>query len=104
MAKRVVWTITAKKARRNILEYWIKRNKSNSYSKKLNQIFIETADLISKHPKIGKQTELTGIRYKVVRDYLFTYRETKKSIEVLTIWDSRQDPENFDRIIKIENA
>jgi toxin YoeB len=104
MVKQIIWSKLALQDRRNILEYWIKRNKSNSYSKKLNQIFIETADLISKHPKIGKQTELTGIRYKVVRDYLFTYRETKKSIEVLTIWDSRQDPENFDRIIKKGNA
>ncbi len=104
MVKQIIWSKLALQDRRNILEYWIKRNKSNSYSRKLNQIFIETADLISKHPKIGKQTELAGIRYKVVRDYLFTYRETKKNIEVLTIWDSRQDPENFDRIIKKRNA
>jgi toxin YoeB len=104
MVKQIIWSKLALQDRRNILEYWIKRNKSNSYSRKLNQIFIETADLISKHPKIGKQTELAGIRYKVVRDYLFTYRETKKNIEVLTIWDSRQDPENFDRIIKKGNA
>jgi toxin YoeB len=104
MVKQIIWSKLALQDRRNILEYWIKRNKSNSYSRKLNQIFIETADLISKHPKIGKQTELAGIRYKVVRDYLFTYRETKKHIEVLTIWDSRQDPENFDRIIKKGNA
>lgn len=100
MAKQIIWSKLALQDRRNILDYWIKRNKSASYSRKLNQIFINTVDLISKHPRIGKQTELAGIRYKVVRDYLFTYREAKGSIEILTIWDSRQDPENFDRIIK----
>lgn len=100
MAKQIIWSKLAHQDRYNILEYWIKRNKSTLYSKKLNQIFIGAADLISKHPKIGKQTELAGIRYKIVRDYLFTYRETTEYIEILTIWDSRQDPENFERIIK----
>ena len=33
MAKRVVWTHTAKKARRKILEYWINHNGSSAYSK-----------------------------------------------------------------------
>lgn len=100
MAKQIIWSKLALQDRYNILDYWIKRNKSASYSKKLNQIFIDTADLISKHPRIGKQTELVGIRYKIVRDYLFTYRETIERIEILTIWDSRQDPEKFDRVIK----
>lgn len=100
MAKQIIWSKFAQQDRYNILDYWIKRNKSISYSKKLNRIFIDTTDLISKHPKIGKQTELAGIRYKIVRDYLFTYRETSDYIEILTIWDSRQDPEKFDRIIK----
>jgi hypothetical protein len=30
MAKRIVWTNTAKKARRDILEYWIKHNGTNT--------------------------------------------------------------------------
>ena len=100
MAKQIVWSKLALQDRYSILDYWIKRNRSASYSKKLNQIFMDTADLISKHPKIGKQTELAGIRYKIVRDYLFTYRETPDYIEILTIWDSRQDPVKFDRVIK----
>lgn len=31
MVKRIVWTETAKKARREILEYWIKHNGSKTY-------------------------------------------------------------------------
>ncbi len=33
MAKRVIWTETAYKVRRGILEYWLKHNKSKTYSK-----------------------------------------------------------------------
>ena len=83
-----------------ILDYWIKRNKSVIYSKKLNQIFEDTADLLNRHSKIGKETDVPDVRIKIVRDYFFTYRETESSIEILTIWDSRQDPSKFDRIIK----
>jgi hypothetical protein len=36
MAKRIIWTNTAKKARREILQYWINHNGSNIYSKKLS--------------------------------------------------------------------
>ena len=100
MVKQIIWSRLAHTDRLNILDYWIKRNKSNTYSIRLNQIFENIADLISKYPKIGKQTEIKGIRFKVVKDYLFTYRETKDYIEILTIWDSRQDPEKFNRIIK----
>jgi len=100
MVKQVIWSRTAHNDRIKILDYWIKRNKSSAYSKKLNKIFESTVELISKHPNIGKQTEIEGIRYKVIKDYLFTYRETVEFIEILTIWDSRQDPFKFDRIIK----
>ncbi|MEJ2053659.1 MAG: type II toxin-antitoxin system RelE/ParE family toxin [Calditrichaceae bacterium] len=103
MVKKVIWSRLAHDDRLKILVYWKKRNKSDTYSKKLNQIFKYTAKLISKYPKIGKRTEIDGIRYKVVNVYLFTYRETKDFIEILTIWNSRQDPEKFERIIKKDN-
>jgi toxin YoeB len=99
MAKQIIWSRLAHQNRIKILEYWIERTKSNNYSKQLNKLFEHTAELISKYPNLGKSTELKNIRYKIVRDYYFTYRETKSRIEILTIWDSRQDPETFDRII-----
>ncbi len=100
MVKQIIWSRLAHNDRLKILNYWIKSNRSTTYSKRLNQIFEHTTVLISKYPRIGKQTEIEGIRYKIVKDYLFTYRETKEFIEILTIWDSRQDPDKFDRIIK----
>jgi plasmid stabilization system protein ParE len=99
MAKQIIWSRLAHTDRFNILDFWIKRNKSISYSRKLNLIFEDTAELISKHPKIGKKTEVPNVRIKIVKDYFFTYREADKTIEILTIWDTRQDPEKFERII-----
>lgn len=72
MAKQIIWSRLAHLDRFQILEYWINRNKSNTYSKRLNQIFEDTADLISKHPKIGKETDVIDVRIKIVKNYFFT--------------------------------
>jgi len=45
---------------------------------KRNQIFEDTAEILSKHPKIGKETGVQNGRIKIVKDYFFTYRETDK--------------------------
>ncbi len=48
MAKRnVIWTRTADLQFVGILEYWVKRNKSNSYSKKLITIVSERTKQIA---------------------------------------------------------
>ncbi|MEI8205139.1 MAG: type II toxin-antitoxin system RelE/ParE family toxin [Bacteroidota bacterium] len=100
MVKQIIWSRLAQKNRFQILDYWIKRNKSIVYSKKLNQIFEDTSTVLTKHPRIGKETDVPNVRIRIIKDYYFTYRETEHSIEILTIWDSRQDPTKFDRITK----
>jgi toxin YoeB len=95
MAKAVVWSLRAQAERKQILEYWRHRNKSNIYSKKLNQLFKESVKIISDFPQIGKMTDDSNTRIKVVKDYLIIYEETETQILILTIWDSRQDPEKI---------
>lgn len=46
MVKQVVWSVQAQNDRKQILEYWRLRNKSNTYSKKLNQLFKDSIKLI----------------------------------------------------------
>jgi len=62
MVKQIIWSRLAHLNRYQILDYWINRNKSIVYSKKLNQIFEDTADFLSKHPKIGKETDVLNVR------------------------------------------
>lgn len=54
--KQVIWSIRVQQDRIAILKYWIERNKTKTYSKKLFALFNQAADLISDHPKIGKPT------------------------------------------------
>ncbi|MEO7176926.1 MAG: type II toxin-antitoxin system RelE/ParE family toxin [Saprospiraceae bacterium] len=99
MAKVVLWSHRAQIERRAILEYWLHHNKSTGYSKKLNQLFKVSVKIIANFPQIGKPTDDINTRIKIVRDYLIIYELTETQIHILTIWDSRQDPERKVNII-----
>ena len=100
MAKKVIWSIRAQSDRKHILEYWRQRNKSDTYSKKLDDHFREAINIIKDFPQIGKLTDDQKARIKVVKDYLLIYENMDDSIIILTIWDSRQDPKKLEKILK----
>jgi len=100
MAKRVIWTKNAQKERKEILKYWIERNKSKTYSKKLNELFKDSINLLKLRPEIGKKTDIENVRIKIIRDYLIFYESSSDKIYILSIWDSRQDPNS----LKIKKA
>jgi toxin YoeB len=92
MARKIIWSLRAQNDRRKILEYWILRNQSKAYSKKLNGLFNESVKILSAFPRIGKPTEFQNVRVKIIQDYLMFYEVIQNQIHILTIWDSRQDP------------
>jgi toxin YoeB len=100
MAKQVIWSHKAQNDKKVILNYWRQRNKSNTYSKKLNELFKESIRIILDFQQIGKVTDDTKARIKIVRDYLIIYEETETQIFILTIWDSRQDPDKLKKILE----
>lgn len=100
MARRIVLSELARSDRRRILEYWNKRNQSKAYSRKLNEQFSQALKLISLYPQIGKQTDDQNLRVKIVSHYLIFYEMKKDTIYVLTIWDSRRDPKELEKIVR----
>lgn len=100
MAKQIIWSLRAQQDKKDIFKFWLHRNKSNLYNKKLNQLFKKAILLISKHPYIGRPTDDASVRIKIVKDYLLIYEVTANSINILSIWDGRQDPSQPEDIIK----
>jgi len=100
MARQVVWSQRVQRDRKEILDYWRHRNKSNNYSKRLNGLFRESVKIITDFPEIGKPTDQANTRIKIVKDYLIIYEETETEILILTNWDSRQDPGKLKEVIK----
>jgi plasmid stabilization system protein ParE len=95
MAKEIRWSVRADQERLEILEYWANRNKSTTYSVKLNKLFNEQVEQLTKLPDLGKPTKIPFVRIVIIRDYLLYYKTTLEFIEVLTIWDSRRNPRKF---------
>lgn len=93
--KKIIWSKQAIYDKFDILDYWIYRTKSKSFSIKLNKLFNEALVQISTHPYSGKQTELDNIRIKIVRSYLIFYKINPEGIYIITIWDSRRDDEKL---------
>ncbi len=60
--KQIEWTRKAIQDRLEIYQFWLDRNKSDSYSKKLESLLGAAAKLISAFPEIGIQTDFPGIR------------------------------------------
>jgi len=96
MAKEIRWSVKADNDRIEILEYWIKRNKSSVYSNKLNNWFTSKIGLLSTFPELGKATNIPSIRIKIIREYSIYYQVTDDYIEVLTIWHNKRDPQKFE--------
>jgi len=92
MAKEIEWTQTSIQDRFRIYHFWIEYNNSDSYSKKLEVLFNEAAKLISEFPEIGTETDSPGLRVKVIKSYKLFYINQVNKIQIIRIWDSRQDP------------
>ncbi|HET8736615.1 MAG TPA: type II toxin-antitoxin system RelE/ParE family toxin [Pricia sp.] len=101
MVKQIIWSRSAQDDRIKIFTYWNKKNRSNLYSKKLNRLFNEAIKLIATYPEIGRPTDDKMVRIKIVRDYLIIYEVDEKGrLLILTIWDSRQNPEKLEHILQ----
>ena len=101
MAKRTVrWTRTADIQYVGILEYWVKRNKSNTYSKKLVKIVAERTKQIAKTPFIYKSANFKDTRVASLGNFSIFYKVTEQEIIITAFWDNRQDPKKLLRILK----
>ncbi len=99
MVKKVIWSKEAALDRKQIIVYWNKRNKSTLYGKKLRLLFDIAIKRIQLIPTIGKNTNYEGVRVKLVRDYFIVYKELFDCIRIIAIWDCRQNPIKFEKII-----
>ena len=96
MAKKIEWTQTSIQDRFTIYHFWIDNNKSDSYSKKLEILFNEAAKLISEFPEIGTETDYPNLRVKVIKSYKLFYINEVDKIQIVRLWDSRQNPSDLE--------
>lgn len=95
MVREIIWTETALKDRLKIYLFWQENNQSNTYSEKLENEFKNAAQLLANFPEIGQKTDYQNIRTKIVKNYRLFYRFMEDKIEIIKIWDTRQNDDNL---------
>ncbi len=95
MARRLIWTVEARNSRKNIFNYWNNRNKSKTYSNKLNILFNQNLKTVILLPEFGLATKKTNVKFIIVSHFEIIYKITEIEIVVLDIWDTRQNPTEF---------
>ena len=94
---KVEWSIEARLDLIDILKFYITRNKSDLFSKKLNSKINKSIKLITKNPLIGLKSQIDSVRVLITGDYQIIYEILDNLIIIIMIWDCRRDP--GDRII-----
>lgn len=95
MVKRIIWTSKADQIYSDILKFYVQRNDSKIYSKKLNNEVKKLLLLLANHPFLGKKTGVTNTRVLIKGNYKIFYRINAEELVILLFWDSRQNPEKL---------
>ncbi|MFH0894348.1 MAG: type II toxin-antitoxin system RelE/ParE family toxin [Bacteroidota bacterium] len=102
--RKIIWSLNAERELFETLEYYIERNKSAKYSKKLySKIKVLVSGLVE-HPFLGKPFASDKIRGIITENYLIIYKLSNKHIEILLFWDCRRDPEILEKRLKMYKA
>lgn len=96
----VFWSQIAIRQRNSIFEYWNQRNKSYTFSRKLNAQIEERLIILQNAPEIGKCSEIDGVRVITLGHYSMFYIHDTTRITILTFWDNRQEPSKLLKILK----
>jgi toxin YoeB len=92
MAKKIIiWSTRAKYELRNILEFYNLRNGNTKYSLKLLSEIENILLTISESEFIGRLTSNKKTRVIIMKVYLIFYEINENRIEILSVWDKRQN-------------
>ena len=87
MAKRkIVWSNRASDKLFSILEFYVERNGSKTYSAKLYQKINKELKILIKHPDIGLKTDIDPVRGLFISDLILFYEYDNEIILILSIY------------------
>jgi plasmid stabilization system protein ParE len=90
---KIEWSVEARIDFLGILEFYVKRNNSVSYSRKLNSEINKHIKLLSSNPFLGVETDIKSVRTLIHNHFQLIYEIYDKTIVIVMIWDNRRNPE-----------
>ncbi len=98
--RKVIWSRTAARQRRNILEFWKHNNQSHAYSLRVLQQSNDKTSLIAENPEIYPQSEFPNMRVAHMGNFSIYYLIREKEILITAFWDNRQNPDDIVKYLK----
>ena len=100
MVKRVIWSGNADRIFTKILEFYIERNGSKAYSRRLNNEILSLITILSKQPFLGIKTDKKDIRILIKSHFKIFYQIDNDILIIHLIWDYRQSQESLNMLSK----
>jgi len=99
MAKKVIWSRNADRIFVKILEFYIERNGSKTYSRRLNDEILSLIAILSKQPFLGIKTDKKDIRILIKSHFKIFYQIDNEMLINHLVWDCRQNQESLNTIL-----
>ncbi len=93
--RKIVWTETAARQRREVLKYWTERNGNTTYAEKLIEITRNHLKVILKTPEAFKESDFSDVRESAMGHFSLYYKITSEYIIIMAFWDNRQNPKKL---------
>lgn len=92
----IIWAKEAEKDYIDTLNYWVKHNQSNIYSKKIIEDVEATENLISENPFFDTMCDFEETyKVKILNHFSLYYRISADVIQIVSFWDNRRNPDNL---------
>jgi len=93
--RKVVWTETAARQRREVLRFWLRRNHSAAYPKKIVGQIRERLSIVCEYPESGFHTPHGDTRMVAMGKFSIYYRFDDTNVVVMAFWDNRQNSDKL---------
>ncbi|WP_339702456.1 type II toxin-antitoxin system RelE/ParE family toxin [Algoriphagus aquimarinus] len=91
--KQIVWSNLASTELASILDFYTVRNNSSRYSLKLLDEIEKVVSALIDNEHLGRLATNKFTRILPFKYYLIFYEVNQHQIEIISIWDNRQNPE-----------
>jgi plasmid stabilization system protein ParE len=93
--RKIKWSHNALNDKLSIFEFWFDKNKTIEYPLKLEEELYQITQLLKDFDDLGKLFPKSNKRF-IIKDHLqIIYTADEEFIEILNIWNTRQDPEKL---------
>lgn len=100
----IEWAPEAENQFYKVLDFWANNNGDSSYSQKIYSEVEKIEQLLSANPYIGQILNINiahyNIRRIVVLSHFSILYTVKNTIQIVSFWDNRQDPNDLSLIIE----